>query len=149
MHHHKLASKKLSRVRDQRRALLKGLANSLVLQESITTTKPKAKAVQPYVERLVTKGKLGGLHRQRQVRAVLSEDATKKVFDDLAKRFASRKGGYTSIKAAGSRRGDNAELATISFTEKATESEKAAPRKLAKTKLPIKSKQKEIASAKA
>ena len=118
MHHHKLAGHKLSRERDQRRALLKGLANSLVLNESITTTKPKAKSVQPYIERLITKCKQGGLHQRRQVLTQLNRGATEKLFADLAQRFAKRNGGYTRLQAAGWRRGDNAQLATISFTEK-------------------------------
>jgi large subunit ribosomal protein L17 len=122
MHHHKLSGTKLSRERDQRKAVMKALATSLVLKEKITTTKPKAKAVQPYVERLVTKAKHGGLHNRRQIQTAIStEAAVVKLVEDLAKRFANRSGGYTSIKPAGWRRGDNSEMATISFTEKAAD----------------------------
>src|SRR5687767_14211641 len=128
MHHHQLTTKKLSRERDQRRALLKGLATSLVMEEKVTTTKPKSKLLQPYIERLITKAKQGGLARRRQALAALSTDeAATKLFEDLGKRFAKRAGGYTRIKAAGWRRGDNAELATISFTEQPVAKPAAEP----------------------
>lgn len=118
MHHHSNTGKKLSRERDQRRALVKGLATSLVMEEKIVTTKPKAKAVVPYVERLITKAKVGSLHAKRQIRAKVTTDAaTNKLVSDLGPRFAKRAGGYTRTKAAGYRQGDDAALSEISFTE--------------------------------
>lgn len=118
MHHHSNSGRKLSRKRDQRRALLKGMANSLVLEEKIVTTKPKAKEVAPYVERLVSKAKVGSLHSRRQLQTLVTTDkAVRKLIDDLAPRFSKRNGGYTRIKTAGYRQGDDAELATVSFTE--------------------------------
>lgn len=126
MHHHSNSGRKLSRQRDQRRALLKGMANSMVLEEKIVTTKPKAKEVAPYVERLISKAKVGTLHSRRQLlRLVTTDQAVRKLVDDLAPRFASRNGGYTRIKSAGYRQGDDAELAQVSFTEEAKQAKEA------------------------
>ncbi|MBI4101024.1 50S ribosomal protein L17 [Candidatus Microgenomates bacterium] len=112
------ARAKLARKRDQRRLLVKNLATSLVMSEKITTTKTKAKLVTPYFERLITYAKQGGLHNRRQIMAALTtEEATRKLMDDLAQRFAKRHGGYTRMQSAGWRKGDDAELATISLTE--------------------------------
>lgn len=108
---------KLSRDRDQRRALLKGLANSLVLSESIVTTRPKAKALVPGFEKLITKAKQQNLHSLRQIRAsVTTEAAALKIYNDLAKRFAQRPGGYTSLKREAWRKGDDVELVRVSLT---------------------------------
>ena len=101
----------------------------MVMDEKITTTKPKAKEIQPYVERLVTKAKTGQLHQRRLVLArVTTEEAAAKLFNDLAKRFANRNGGYTRIRPAGYRRGDNAAMATLSFTEEPPKAEKPVHR---------------------
>lgn len=141
MHRHRYSGRKLSRARDQRRALLKGLATSLVLEEKITTTKPKAKEVAPYLEALVTKAKKGDLNGRRQVLAAIStETAVKKLYEELIPRFSSRSSGFTRIKPAGWRRGDNAELATVSLTaevakkteEKATKAKKSKAKPTAK-----------------
>lgn len=125
MHHHSNSGRKLSRERDQRRALLKGMANSLVLEEKIVTTKPKAKEVAPYVERLISKAKVGTLHSRRQLlKLVTTDQAVSKLVNDLAPRFANRNGGYTRIKSAGYRQGDDAEMALLSFTEEAKQAKK-------------------------
>lgn len=112
------AAPKLSRAKDQRRALVKGLATSLVMAEKVTTTKPKAKVLIPYFEHLVTMAKKANLAAVRQVRAaVATDEAATKLMNDLAKRFGSRTGGYVRLASAGYRVGDNAPLATVSLTE--------------------------------
>ena len=117
MHRHVYSGRKLSRTSAQRQALIKGLATSLIVEEQITTTKPKAKEVIPYFERVVTKAKRGGLHSRRQVLAAIStETAVRKLYEELVPRFGERSSGFVSLKPAGWRRGDNAELATLSLT---------------------------------
>lgn len=112
------AALKLSRAKDQRRALVKGLATSLVMSENITTTKPKAKVLVPYFEHLVVIAKKGDLASKRRVRTqVTTDEAAAKLVNDLAKRFSSRSGGFVRLAPAGHRVGDDAELATISLTE--------------------------------
>lgn len=121
MHRHVYKGKKLSRERGQRRALMKGLATSLVLKEKITTTKPKAKELIRYTERLIAQAKKGGLHGRRQVQSgVSTEAAMHKLVDELAPRFKSRPSGFISIKEAGWRKGDDSRLATVGFTAPTT-----------------------------
>lgn len=109
---------KLSRERDQRRALLKSLAESLILHESIVTTEAKARTLRPYVEKLVTKAKQDTGARRRLLRGRLNTDAAAdKLFDSIAPRYQDRPGGYTRLAAAGRRRGDNTKLLRISFVE--------------------------------
>ncbi len=123
-------ARKLSLQRDQRRSLLRGLVNSLVLHESITTTEAKAKEVAPVFERLVTKAKAGTLHAQRQARTVLlTENAAQKLFQELGPAFADRNGGYTRIVKIGNRRGDNAPMAIVSLVLPAKKAEVAAETK--------------------
>lgn len=117
MHRHGYQGRKFGRERDQRRALIKGLATSLVEKGSIVTTLAKAKEIRPYVESLITKAKKGDLHSRRQVIADLSTvSAAHKLVDDIAPKIA-RTSGYLRIKPAAARVGDNAEMATISFVD--------------------------------
>jgi large subunit ribosomal protein L17 len=118
MHRHGYKGKKFGRERDGRRALLKSLAESLVLQEKIETTLPKAKAVVTYTEKLITKAKKGDLHSRRQIIASLSTlDAANKLVDELAPKLGARNSGYLRIKRGGLRRGDAAQMATVSFVD--------------------------------
>ena len=97
-------NRKFGRSRDQRRALLRGLAMSLIEEGKILTTEAKAKELRPYVERLITKGKEGTISARKLVSSRLGEpDAhiVKKLFDDVAKRYTDRKGGYTRITKLG------------------------------------------------
>lgn len=99
MRHHN-QNRTFGRPRNQRTALLRGLAISLIEHESIKTTEAKAKELRPYVEKLITKGKNDTVSSRRLVMSTLGEpkDAVvKKIFSDLAKRYAERKGGYTRI----------------------------------------------------
>ncbi len=107
---------KLGRKRDQRRALLGSLTESLVQNESIVTTDAKARALRPHVEKLITKAKEDTQSRRRLIRSrVKTDDTAAKLFNELAPRYKDRPGGYTRLEAAGYRRGDNAKLTRISF----------------------------------
>jgi large subunit ribosomal protein L17 len=118
MHRHGYQGRKFRRNRDQRRALIKGLATSLIEYGSIETTLPKAKEVVPYVEVLITKAKKGDLHNRRQVIASLSTlDAANKLVDEIAPQLGGRVSGHLRIKRTTARVGDNAQLARISFVD--------------------------------
>jgi len=118
MHRHNNQGRKFGRERDQRRALLKGLATSLVEHGQIETTLQKAKDVRPYVEKLVTKAKRGSLADRRHIIARLSTiPAAHKLVDDVAPRLGGRNSGYLRIKRTTLRRGDLAQLASISFVD--------------------------------
>jgi|SRR5581483_7338909 len=136
MHRHGYQGRKLHRERDQREALVKGLAESLVVYESIETTLPKAKEVVPYLEKLITKAKKGDLHNRRQIVAGLHTTASAhKLVDEIAPKLKGRDSGHLRIKKTGSRRGDNAQLARISFVDDLKdEAKKAAPAKEEKKK---------------
>ena len=111
---HRIAGRKLSRYRDQRVALLRGLAADLIRHERITTTLAKAKETRVVTEKLITYGKKGTLHHRRLALAKLPDTkVVKKVFDDVAPRYAERPGGYTRIIKTGRRQGDGAEMAII------------------------------------
>lgn len=117
MHRHGYKGRKFGRERDQREALIKGLADSLILNESIETTHDKAKDLRPYVEKLVTKARKGGLHNRRQViKSLNTLEAAHKLVDDIAPKM-QRTSGYLRIVKTTSRRGDNAQLARISFVD--------------------------------
>jgi large subunit ribosomal protein L17 len=118
MHRHGYQGRKFGRERDLRRALMKGLADSLVLHESITTTLPKAKEVSSYVEKLITKAKKGDLHSRRQIISSLSTiEAAHKLVDEIAPKLKGRTSGHLRIEKNDLRRGDNAQMATISFVD--------------------------------
>ena len=117
MHRNAYRGRKLGRERDQRRALLKGLAESLILNESIETTLPKAKEVRPMVEKLVTKARKGTLHARRQVISALStKKAAAKLFEEIAPAM-QRESGYLRIEKTRLRRGDMAQMARVSFVD--------------------------------
>lgn len=118
MHRHGYQGRKFHRERDQRRALLKGLADSLVKYESIETTLPKAKEVVPYTEKLITKAKKGDLHSRRQVISSLQTIASAhKLVDEIAPKLKGRNSGHLRIEKTSLRRGDNAQLARVSFVD--------------------------------
>ena len=111
---HRTAGKKLGRPTDQRTALLRSLASEIIRHERVITTKAKAMEARRTVERLITHGKIGTLHRRRLALAQLpNQEVIKKVFDNLAPRYASRAGGYTRIIKLGPRKGDAAPMALI------------------------------------
>jgi len=118
MHRHGYKGRKFHRERDQRRALIKGLADSLIKYESIETTLPKAKEVVPYVEKLITKAKVGDLHNRRIIISKLQTIASaNKLVDEIAPKLSSRNSGHLRIERTIIRRGDNAQLAKVSFVD--------------------------------
>ena len=122
---HGFAGRRLNRTTGHRNALLVNLATALIKHEQIKTTLPKAKELRPYVEKLVTLGKMGGknLHARRQALAQLRNDTStvEKIFETLAPRYKARSGGYTRVLKAGFRYGDAAPMAVIEFVDRDTE----------------------------
>src|SRR5215467_11361889 len=111
---HRRGGYKLKRDIGARRALLKGLVTSVIEQERVVTTVPKAKAIKPLVEKMITLAKRDNLHARRQAAAFLETPAAvKKLFDKLGTRFGQREGGYTRVVRLGFRKGDGAEQAII------------------------------------
>src|SRR6202162_1545900 len=111
---HKISGYKLKRDGGSRKALLKGLVTSVIEHERVITTVPKAKAVQPLVEKMITLAKRDTLHTRRQAASSLeTPPAVKKLFDKLGTRFGQRSGGYTRVVRLGFRKGDGAEQAML------------------------------------
>lgn len=111
---HRARGRQLSRTASHRRATLASLATSLLAYDRIVTTEAKAKELRPYVERLITLARRGGLHARRQVeRRIRSRTVSGRLFKELGPRFAARPGGYTRIVKLGHRSGDGAEMARI------------------------------------
>jgi large subunit ribosomal protein L17 len=111
---HKRAGFKLRRDPAARKALLRGLVTSVIEQERVITTVPKAKAAKPLVDKMITLAKRDTLHARRQAAAFLETPASvKKLFDKLGTRFGPRAGGYTRIVRLGWRKGDGAEQAML------------------------------------
>jgi large subunit ribosomal protein L17 len=139
MHRHGYQGRKLHRERDEREALIKGLADSLVKYESIETTLPKAKEVVPYIEKLITKAKKGDLHSRRQVISGLQTlTSAHKLGDEIAPKLAGRTSGHVRIEKTGLRRGDNAQLARVSFVDDLKSAPVAAAAKPATAAIPAK-----------
>ncbi|MEI7689945.1 MAG: 50S ribosomal protein L17 [Candidatus Saccharibacteria bacterium] len=145
MHRHGYIGRKFGRERDQRRALIKGLATSLVMHTKIETTFPKAKELVRYIEKLITKAKKGGLANRRMVIAGLStQEAAFRLFDVIAPQLTGRTSGHVRVERTELRIGDGTQMATIEFVDTITETanksveateikaEKAAPKPAAK-----------------
>ena len=116
---HKLAGRKLQRRSGHRAALLRNLAASLIKHEQILTTTPKAKELRPYVEKLITLAKHGGLSNRRLAHSRLMDEAQeKKLFEVLAERYKGRDGGYTRVIKAGIRASDAAPIAIIELIDR-------------------------------
>jgi large subunit ribosomal protein L17 len=111
---HRKAGFKLKRNVSARRALLRGLVTSVIEEERITTTVPKAKATRPLVEKMITLAKRDNAHARIQAAAFLTKpEAVEKLFEKLGPRFNQREGGYTRIVKLGARKGDGAETAKL------------------------------------
>lgn len=118
MHRHGYRGRKLGRQRDQRQALLKGLATSLVMEESIETTLPKAKELVRYIEKLITKAKKGDLANRRAVIAGLSTQvAAVKLVDQIAPQLTGRTSGHVRVERTRLRVGDGAQMAIVEFVD--------------------------------
>ncbi len=117
--HHGIRGRKLNRHSDERKALFKTLAVSLLKHEQIKTTLPKAKDLRPIVEKMITLGKKGGLSRRRQAISYLGcSSLAAKIMGSLAERYKNRQGGYIRIVKAGRRLGDNADMAIIELVDR-------------------------------
>ena len=116
---HGNAHRKLGRTTTHRLAMFRNMAASLIKHEQITTTLPKAREIRPYVEKLVTLAKHGGLSNRRLADARLRDDTQlAKLFDELAPRYADRAGGYIRIVKAGVRRSDATPMAVVEFVDR-------------------------------
>lgn len=134
MHRHGYQGRKFGRERDQREALIKGLADALIQHESIETTLPKAKEVVPYVEKLITRAKKGDLHNRRLVISRLhTKESANKLIDDIAPKLGARNSGHLRVERTRIRRGDNAQLARVSFVDTLEEVQKPAKKVADKT----------------
>jgi large subunit ribosomal protein L17 len=124
---HGNSGRKLNRTASHRKALFANMAASLIEHEQIVTTLPKAKELRPIVEKLVTLGKRGNLHARRQAIAQIRNEAmAKRLFEEIAPRYADRNGGYLRIMKAGFRYGDNAPMAVIEFVDRDVSAKGAA-----------------------
>lgn len=127
MHRHGYKGRKFGRERDQRRALLKGLATSLVEHGEIETTLPKAKELVRYIEKLITKAKKGDLSNRRHVIAGLStQEAAFRLVDVIAPQLTGRTSGHVRVQRTRIRVGDGTQMATIAFVDEIKEVEKPA-----------------------
>ena len=118
MHRHGYKGRKFGRETDQRRALIRGLATSLVMEEKIETTLPKAKELVRYIEKLITKAKKGDLANRRAVIAGLStQQSAIKLVDQLAPQMTGRNSGHVRVERTRLRVGDGAQMAIIEFVD--------------------------------
>ena len=116
---HGIAGRKLAVTSTNRLAMFRNMSTSLIKHYQITTTLPKAKELRPYVERIITLGKRGGLHARRQAYAqLMDERVVDKLFTTIADRYRARSGGYTRVLRAGIRYGDAATMAIIELVDR-------------------------------
>ena len=116
---HRVGHRKLQRTSSHRTALFRNMAAAVIKHEQITTTVAKAKELRPYVEKLVTLAKKGGLSNRRLAHArIMDEAQERKLFDVIAPRYADRNGGYTRVIKAGIRMSDSAAIAIIEFVDR-------------------------------
>ena len=116
---HRQSGRKLNRTSSHRKSLFKNMAQALLKHERIVTTLPKAKELKRVVEKLITLGKKGNLHSRRLAfNQIRDKDMVSKLFDNLAKRYSDRKGGYTRVLKAGFRYGDSAPMAVIELVDR-------------------------------
>jgi large subunit ribosomal protein L17 len=116
---HRISGRSFSRKSAHRKAMFENMAHALLKHEQITTTLPKAKDLRPFVEKLITLGKRGGLHARRQALSQLQDTKiTEKLFSTLAERYRGRSGGYIRIIKAGFRYGDAAAMAVIELVDR-------------------------------
>ena len=116
---HGISQRKLSRKSGHRKALFRNMSAALIKHEQIFTTEAKAKELRPYVEKLITLAKRGGLSNRRLAQSRLQDETQlKKLFDVLAERYKDRDGGYTRVIKAGPRASDSAQTAIIEFVDR-------------------------------
>ena len=116
---HKMRGRRLNRTSSHRKAMFVNMTASLLLHEQIKTTKPKAKDLRSFADKMITLGKRGDLHARRKAMSFLQDKAVvSKLFDTLAERYKDRQGGYTRVLAAGFRYGDSAPMAVIELVDR-------------------------------
>ncbi|MGY8999115.1 MAG: 50S ribosomal protein L17 [Rhodospirillales bacterium] len=124
---HRMSGRKLNRTSSHRKAMFANMTASLLLHEQIKTTKPKAKDLRTFVDKMITLGKRGDLHARRQALSFLQDkDVVAKLFDTLASRYKDRQGGYSRVLAAGYRYGDSAPMAMIELVDRDVDAKGAA-----------------------
>ena len=132
---HGVGYKKLNRTSEHRKALLKNMLNSLIKDEQITTTLPKAKFLKPQADKIITLGKKESLQNTKLLISKLQDtNSANKVKKTLSKRYLNRKGGYTRIIKAGFRYGDKAPMAVIEFVDRDVEAKRVDIKKKDATK---------------
>jgi large subunit ribosomal protein L17 len=115
---HRKAGRQLRRTSEQKLALMRNLASSLIEHGALETTEAKAKELRPFVEKLITKARTGTLHARRlAIRHVHKRETADKLFQEIGPKFSTRNGGYTRILKTGHRKGDGAEMARIELVE--------------------------------
>ena len=116
---HRVAGVKLGRTTAHRRALFRNLVTALLEREAVRTTDAKAKELRRWADRMITLGKQGTLHaRRRAATVIVQRNVLKKLFDDIAPRYAARRGGYTRVVKLGIRRGDAAPISLVELVER-------------------------------
>jgi large subunit ribosomal protein L17 len=116
---HRMSGRKLNRTSSHRKSMFANMTASLLRHEQIKTTKPKAKDLRSFAEKMITLGKRGDLHARRQAMSFLQDgEVVSKLFDELADRYKERQGGYTRVLAAGFRYGDSAPMAVIELVDR-------------------------------
>ena len=124
---HRMSGRKLNRTSSHRKAMFANMTASLLLHEQIKTTKPKAKDLRTFVDKMITLGKRGDLHARRQAMSFLRDkEVVSKLFDALADRYKDRQGGYSRVLAAGYRYGDSAPMAIIELVDRDEDAKGAA-----------------------
>ena len=127
---HKISGRKLGRTTSERNALFRNMASSLIVNEQIKSTLPKAKELRSFMDKLITLSKKGTLSHRRQAFAILRDDAiVAKLFSSLADRYKERNGGYTRVLKFGFRKGDNAPMDIIELVDRDIEAKGLADRK--------------------
>ena len=131
---HGIGYRKLNKTSEHRKALFKNMLNSLIKYEQIITTLPKAKELKPQIDKVITIGKKNILSNKKRLFSKLqNKKSVTKVFDELSKRYSSRKGGYCRVLKAGFRTGDDAPMAVIELVDRNPEAKKVdKPKKIAK-----------------
>ncbi len=116
---HKIGYRKLNKTSEHRKALFQNMLNSLIKYEQIITTLPKAKELKPQIDKIITLGKDTNLSRKKSLFSKLqNKESVKKIFENLSKRYAKRKGGYSRVLKAGFRTGDDAPMAVIELVDR-------------------------------
>ncbi|MBT3915789.1 MAG: 50S ribosomal protein L17 [Rhodospirillaceae bacterium] len=124
---HRMSGRKLNRTSAHRKSMFANMTASLLLHEQIKTTKPKAKDLRTFVDKMITLGKRGDLHARRQAMSFLRDkEVVSKLFDALADRYKDRQGGYSRVLAAGYRYGDSAPMAIIELVDRDEDAKGAA-----------------------